>query len=123
MKQLAILIAALLAGCASYPTPQDSATADYGSYPSNYEYISKTYFENLLKDPFSAQYRGITAPKKFWLGDRINGTRYGYLTCVTVNAKNSYGAYTGFTTEGLLIRNGVVVQYLQKGIWYGRKMC
>jgi hypothetical protein len=119
----AALFAMLVSGCVSLPTQQEAASADHGSYPSDYEQIAKDFYGNILKDPSSAQYRNIAAPKKAWLGDRFNGAKYGYIVCVTLNAKNSYGAYIGFQTDGLLIRNGVVIQYVAKGDWFGHQMC
>jgi hypothetical protein len=114
---------ALLAGCASLPNSQQAAAADYGAFPSEYEQIVKSYYDNTLKDPGSAQYRSVTAPQKYWLGDRFTGAQYGYLVCATLNAKNSYGAYIGFQTDALLIRNGVVIQYIPKGVWFARQVC
>ena len=117
------MLFALLTSCASLPSQQEAAAADYGTYPSNYEQVVKGYYDNTLKDPGSAQYRDITLPKQFWLGDRFTGAHYGYLVCATLNAKNSYGAYIGFQTDGLLIHNGIVVQYVPKGAWFGRQVC
>ncbi len=117
------LIMLLIASCASLPTPEQAATADYGSYPNNYEDIVKDYFAKTLKDPDSVKYQSISTPKKFWLGDKFTGARFGYLVCVTLNAKNSYGGYVGYQTDGLLIRNGLIVEYIDKGDWWGRQIC
>lgn len=113
----------LLAGCASLPTAQEAASADYGPMPTNYEQIVKTYYGTTLKDPDSAQYRNISSPRQYWLGDRFTGAKYGYLVCVTLNAKNSYGAYVGYKTDGLLIQYDSVVLYVPDGIWFGRQVC
>ena len=124
MKNIVIgLLFVTLAGCASFPTEQESAVADYGSYPDNYEQIVKSFYNRTLKDPSTAQYRWISSPKTTWLGNRFTGVRYGYLVCVTLNAKNSYGAYIGFGTDGFLIRDGSVIEYVSKGIWFERKIC
>ena len=117
------LLGIVLAGCVSLPSAEQAAQADYGSYPSNYEQIVHAYFSVTLKDPDSAQYRSISSPRTFWIGDRITGAKYGYLVCANLNGKNSYGAYIGFQTDGLLIRDGVVIQYIEKGDWFGRQMC
>jgi hypothetical protein len=113
----------MLIGCVAAPTQKEVDSADYGIYPSNYEAVVKEFYSNILKDPYSAEYRNITGPKKFWLSDRSKGSRYGYLVCVTINAKNSYGAYVGYKTDGLLIRNDSVIQYLEKGVWFAQQMC
>ena len=119
----AVLFLTLLTGCASAPSQQEIASADYGSYPSNYESIVKGFYDNRLKDPNSVQYRTITGPRKFYLGNRFSGAQYGYLVCATYNAKNGFGAYTGFDTDGLLLKDGVVTKYLQHGQWGAQQMC
>ncbi|MCW8878873.1 MAG: hypothetical protein OQK04_12170 [Kangiellaceae bacterium] len=50
-------------------------------------------------------------------------TIYGYLVCVTYNAKNSYGAYSGYKTDGLLIKNGEVIQHVKGGEWGNIQIC
>jgi len=124
MKNLfLVILVALIAGCTSLPTPEQAASAEYGSYPDNYEVIVKDYYARILKDPDSVKYKSISTPQKYWLGDRFEGAKYGYLVCATLNGKNSYGAYVGYKTDGLLIRNGTVVLFVDKGDWWGRKVC
>lgn len=98
-----------LSGCATPPTAQELARLDYGPYPDNYEQIVRAYFDRNLKDPSSLQLRdGIPAPTQAWskfMGD----LKAGYKICVTYNAKNSYGAYTGYSTEYFLIKNGEII--------------
>jgi len=114
---------ALLAGCATTypnrPTAEQVAAADHGSYPSNYEDVVKAYYAGALKDPDSAKYRNISSPRKYWLSSERTGVTYGYLVCVTLNAKNSYGAYIGYQTDGMLIRNNSVLHYIPKANWFG----
>ena len=121
--RVAILSLVLLGGCGSLPTPEEISTADYGQYPDNYEAIVKGFYNMALKDPESAKYSNITAPYRTYLGSRLGDTKYGWLTCATVNAKNSFGGYTGYTTDGLLIKNGTVIQYVPKGDWWGNRVC
>lgn len=62
-----------------------------------------------LKDPDSAKYEFIGQPKQTWHGD---STRYyGWGICVDINAKNSYGGYTGAQRAYFFLRNGEVDQY------------
>ncbi len=117
------LIALTLAACHSMPTQAEIASADYGSYPENYEEIVKNYYENVAKDPESLKFRSITKPQQRGLGNRIDGMTYGYFVCAEVNGKNSFGGYTGFSRDGLLIRNGSVVTFAPKGEWWGRYIC
>ncbi|WP_118847050.1 hypothetical protein [Neisseria lactamica] len=112
-----------MSGCVSLPTAEEAQHADYGAYPANYSEVVKFYYENVAKDPDSLKFKKITEPQKYWLGNRIDGAKYGYLVCATVNGKNSYGAYVGYATDALLIRNGKVIEYVAKGNWYGRYLC
>lgn len=123
VSYLAILLLGALSGCTSLPTPEQISTADYGQYPENYEQIAKGFYNFTLKDPDSAQYRGISTPYRTYLGSRLEATQYGWLTCVTLNAKNSFGAYTGYSTDGLLINNGTVIRHVPKGNWWGKQIC
>lgn len=119
-----MLVAILLTtGCTTPPTPEQIANADYGEFPENHEDVVKRYYKNHLKDPDSALYQVISRPKKMMLGSRLETPRYGFLVCTTLNAKNSYGAYTGYQTDALLIRNGAVIVYAEKSDWWGRKIC
>ena len=120
---IAAALFVLLSGCASLPSPQEAATADYGPMPTNYEDIVKNYYGNTLKDPYSVQYQNISFPRQSWLGDRFTGAKYGYLVCATLNAKNSYGAYVGYKTDGLLIHGNSVILYVPDGMWFGRQVC
>jgi hypothetical protein len=120
---ISLVFVALVGGCASMPTPEQTASADYGTYPGNSEDLVKAYYSATLKDPDSVKYRQITSPQKYWLGNRFEGNKYGYLVCATLNAKNSYGAYVGYQTDGLLIRNGSIVQFVSKSEWFGRSIC
>lgn len=121
--RVAVLSLTLLGGCTSLPTPQQISTADYGQYPENYEAIVKSFYNMALKDPESARYGNISTPYRTYLGSRIDETKYGWLTCASVNAKNSFGAYTGYSTDALLIKNGAVIQHVPKGNWWGKQVC
>lgn len=117
------VVALFLVSCASLPTPEQIATADHGSYPNNYEDIVKNYFARILKDPYSVKYESISTPEKYMVANRFEGATFGYLVCVTLNAKNSYGAYIGYETDALIIRNGFVVKYIEKGRWGDKLIC
>lgn len=120
----AILFSLTLSACASAPTSQELSAANYGTYPSDYEVIIKSYLMSTLKDPSSAQYNGFTQPRSYWIGGGLTPRMYGYMVCVTLNAKNSYGAYVGFQTDLFLIRDGTVIQYVPKADnFLGRNMC
>jgi hypothetical protein len=122
-KLLALLTLLFLVGCVSAPTPELVAAADYGSFPSDSERTVKDYLAKRLKDPDSALFREFTAPTRVYVGNRIEGVKFGYMVCATYNAKNSYGAYVGYSRDGFLIKNGSVIAYFPDGENFGRDVC
>lgn len=125
----AVMISGGLAGCATKhipwrPTAAEIVAADYGAYPKDYAKIVRDWYRQNLKDPDSARFGRITRP----LSEHaiINQFRkeavYGYSVCADVNARNSYGGYTGTKTRWFLIRNGRIVRSAKPkyGIYIGR---
>jgi len=105
--------------------------ADYGTYPADYEVVIKAYMETTLKDPESARYSDFSKPRKEHIITNVDAKEatYGYSACVLVNAKNSYGGYTGnhrywfFLRDGKIIRNNDVDSgYFGKIIYQGRNV-
>lgn len=118
MKKLITTMALVFAfltisGCAPKPPSQTAiTTADYGVLPPDYQQQVKTYFNSILKDPESARYT-FEPPFKAYsqdgsLSSTGGGVRYGYVTGVQVNAKNSYGGYTGNQLYVFMFSNGVM---------------
>jgi hypothetical protein len=120
---IALLTAAALAGCATEAQRKDAETnawkqtlplpnADYGSYPENYEELVKAYLARSLKDPESARYSNFSQPRKEHIITSVSAKEatYGYSVCVSVNAKNSYGGYTGNHVFWFFIRDGKVLR-------------
>jgi hypothetical protein len=109
----AAALAGALSGCATPPSAEELARLDYGAYPENYEQIIRAYFDRGLKDPSSLQISGgIPAPTQSW--QKFMGSlKAGYRTCVTYNAKNSFGAYTGYTTTYFLIKDGRIIDAIE----------
>jgi len=70
--------------------------------------------EGVLKDPYSAHYTFVPLGKTWWrVGLLFGGKKYvGYGVNIFVNAKNSYGGYTGDEEYGFVIRNGVIIRYI-----------
>lgn len=104
---LIIISTILISSCASKPTQEELNNADYGIYPENYQEIIVNHFSMRLKDPSSAQYSFLKEPEKQWYGF---GNVYGYGVCLTINAKNSYGGYTGQKLYFVMIRDGRLVK-------------
>lgn len=86
--------------------------ADHGPVPEDYEEIVKHYFADQLKDPDSAKYSDFRGPKpNFLIVNKFEKTaKYGYVVCVHINARNSYGGYTGKKLAWTFIRDGAVVE-------------
>ena len=121
---LASLFVVFLSACSTLPSPNQEQNADYGPYPENYEEIAKGYLMAELRDPPSVEIGDITKPKKQWIGDKITGVKYGYLVCAQVNSKTLLGKMTGFRSDALLIRDGVVIDYVDEGeLISGMKLC
>lgn len=97
-------------GCAGVqkPTPEQLANADYGSYPADYKEITTQYISNILIEPYSAVFSNWRGPSKGWYGN-YQGSFFGYRVCVSVNAKNRMGGYTGSKLHFVVINNGRVI--------------
>lgn len=107
--RLAFLAIALpILGCSTppAPTPQELAAADYGPYPDQYQAKIASYLQVTLKDPESARISTPFKPVKTYAG--LNAPQYGWGTCMGVNAKNSFGGYTGNKMYFFLFRNGEI---------------
>ena len=114
-----LFLLSLLTSCASVPTEADIDNADYGNNVAKSECImlAKSFISNKLKDPSSAQFNNVDCYKG-WEGNvPIAGVKatYGYRFVGNVNAKNSFGGYTGYSPFSGIVRddgNGArVVRY------------
>jgi hypothetical protein len=102
----ALLLVCLLAACAR-PSKEEIATADYGSFPVDHEGVIRGHMARVLKDPYSAQYEFLNTPSQgYW------GRTFGYRVCARVNAKNSFGGYTGGKLYYFLLRDGRVAKII-----------
>lgn len=90
-------------GCISIPpapTIFEMDNADYGAKPNakvieDLEETVRISDSVTLKDPESAIYAFSPAPIKGWFRGKGEKVRYAWKISYTVNAKNSYGGYTG----------------------------
>ncbi len=109
---MVLVLVRLLSGCAKPLSPEAVATLDYGSYPSDYKRAVERYLDMVLKDPGSKQIEWIKGPGQIYnrAGPMFGGgTVAGYGVCAFVNARNSYGGYTGSKLSFFMIRNDSVV--------------
>lgn len=117
---------ALFTGCqGTLGVAKDAATNDYGKPPTDPMAAVKAWAVINLKDPYSADIRLVpnTGTQQGYLrsapitGGKI--TLSGYLVECAINAKNSYGGFTGFKPYRFIVRDGVVVGLIHTGIkWY-----
>lgn len=114
MKKITpLLLALMLSACAATPPSQTQIQmANYGSLPNDYQQQVKDWWGRMLKDPYSAQYT-FGEPSKAWFKDGIladsgGQMRFGWLIPLTVNAKNSYGGYTGSESHTVFYSNGKI---------------
>ena len=93
-------IALILCGCATAPSQQEMAFADYGPYPDEYQEKVKSLFAKTLRDPYSAVYEFQTPKMGYAYNGLIHGGGYtfGWIVQVGVNAKNGFGGYVGEQT-------------------------
>ena len=107
------LLALGVASCAIVPTTQEQAAADYGTpmEQAEAEAAAEAHIKARLKDPGSAVFTWKPIYAGYLRGAPIVGrkTIYGYLLDGTVNAKNSFGGYTGAEPYQVIFRNGVIV--------------
>lgn len=78
------------------PTQQELARARNAVSPPSKQAAQKAamdYINTTLKDPYSAQYKFYNPVNSHHIGDEIR--QFGWFICGVVNAKNSYGGYTG----------------------------
>jgi hypothetical protein len=63
-----------------------------------------------LKDPYSAHFTWPNGFVQGWYKRPFGRKKEGWITCGTVNAKNSYGGYVGSTAVIGVINGGVVIE-------------
>lgn len=107
MKKLIIIFLTAIfilsiAGCVTPITEQDISTAKVEQLPDNYKEGIKLFMETRLKDPDSAKYIFHNPKKGYHREDRI----ISMIVPVEINAKNSYGGYTGYKAYYFTYVNG-----------------
>lgn len=111
------VVAVAVSACAAPPAPRertvaetvDIGNANYGPYPMDYAALVKSWGTENLKDPESARYGKISKPRKEYMVANLQPF-FGFSVCAVINAKNSYGGYTGSQTHWFLIRDGKIAR-------------
>ncbi len=110
-------------GCATVPTEQQFAQADYGEYPADYKEIVKNYLED--HSPFVGRSGGFAWSTKFpyyqsykWLKEPYKGyfvlfgqSKFGYIVHVAITARchTDRRFSFGYKKRVIMIKNGKVV--------------
>jgi len=88
-----------IGACATAPSTQELAVANYGDPPSRLEEVITLYLKETLKDPDSLKNLRIGIPRKGWTKTNYGkDVLYGHWVGFSYNAKNSYGGYVGQKT-------------------------
>ena len=117
MKKLLIIVF-LFVGCAGTQLSQSEyVSADFGTYPTNYQELIKNELGSHLIDPYSAVYYFGT-PTRY-----KSGGKYGYAVGVEVNAKNRMGGYAGRHLYRYMIHNNEIwqIDMFQTGLINGMR--
>ena len=104
-----VLMAAVLAGCASVPSPEQMAAADYGPEPTAEQFQAgvKAELAKSLFDPYSAQFSSWSPIQKGYLNHGFGRFTIGWYGTFYVNAKNRMGGYVGNTPGHAVFKHGV----------------
>lgn len=109
LRSLPALLLLFTVGCVTPVTPEEIASADYGSVPASpiYQNAIKRFMQPLLFEPSSARFRFVGDPQKgyAYLSGRRKPPLFGYLVHVNIDAKNLKGDYVGEQPHRFFIKN------------------
>lgn len=125
----ALAMTLMLSGCATPQTPPTAAqikAAKFPDLPTDYKQQIMGLIGQQLKDPDSGKYK-FAEPRKVYLQDAVaagSKVYYGWMFNVSVNAKNSYGGYTGYKNDAYAYiyndkqqKGGYLSQFTMKRSW------
>jgi hypothetical protein len=114
MKTLLTVVALSVALVGCGPNQTRPVTHDYSKTPANAEEQAKSYIGSQLRDETSARWL-FGAPSvrecRGFLASKLN--LKVYVLPVSVNAKNAFGAYTGYKSGYVLFANGQPMEKIQ----------
>ncbi len=115
---LVAILASFLVACGGWydeqigVTEAELSSASYGEEPSNYKQVIRDYMTPTLIDSESVRYTNFSKPQKDWLSEFAGYSiekHFGWLVCVEINGKNSYGGFTGRKQYYFLIKDNRVI--------------
>ena len=111
-RSLSALLLLFTLGCVTPVTPEQIASADYGTVPVSptYQHAIQHFMQPLLFDPFTARFRFVGEPQKgyAYLSGRRNPPVFGYLVHVGITAKNLMGNYVDEEPHRFFIKNDML---------------
>lgn len=106
---LIIIVFLSLTSCITLPTQEEIDSIGFGEpITIDYEKAIKERFEMRLFDFFSAKFK-FEEPTQYWIKDFSGQLYVGYGVPIYINAKNRFGAYTGWKKYVVLFRNNIIV--------------
>jgi hypothetical protein len=125
---LSLAAAFSLAGCGVAYQQQRSeilrsaSTESFGPPPpADYRATGEAFIKRLLKDPDSARFEWVSEPRHEAIQPAFASPHAMpvWVTGVRVNAKNSFGGYTGAEPFALAWKNGKIIAYTSSssGFW------
>lgn len=126
MRMLLCVMVMMLGGCASAPTADEMASADYGGPISQEDAKAKALalLKTTLKDPTSAEIDWGYVSTGWVRTAPLEGGRlmWGYILDAKVNSKNGFGGYTGYSPMKFLFRDGELqAAWAEKDLGSGSK--
>ena len=111
-----LLCLLLCAGCASTPTPQEMASADFGKplTVATAKPVVLAYIRETFKDPDAVKDLEVTNVEKEKVYKGLvngGGYAYGYAITFACNGKNSFGAYVGRQSLQIFAHDGRVFSH------------
>ena len=88
-----------------------SSSANYGSFPKEYQKLLQTYLKKNLTNPHNAKVEFVNTPRKISV-THLNDELYGYRVCLSIDQKNNKNIYTGFRNHFFLIKDELVIMHL-----------
>ncbi|MBK8275271.1 MAG: hypothetical protein IPP12_05670 [Nitrospira sp.] len=107
--RIVLVLLVLMSGCATPVTPEQIASADYGTVPESslYRKAIQDLVQQSLLEPFPARIRIIKEPQKgyAYLSGRRKPPEFGYIVHVGITAKNLMGEYRSEKPHRFFIKN------------------
>lgn len=103
------MLLVLISGCVTPVTPEQIASADYGTVPESslYRKAIQDLVQQSLLEPFPARIRIRKEPQKgyAYLSGRRKPPEFGYIVHVGITAKNLMGEYRSEKPHRFFIKN------------------